>query len=191
MIYNDDAFQLTYADEDTRTFAKSRDELAQILGCATITVARMLHEPGNPGRRANGSYSVAEWKDYFREREDFRLEENFSSSQKSDLAAARLRRELARAAREELLLEKTRGTLVPADEVRAKWADLLTVIKDAFYTYFVLNAPQENLQRAKICFSRALAAIHRDARLCSGDFSGASSGGEAESEAAPTASSAS
>lgn len=154
----DEDFRLEEPVADSRKYVPSRDELAQVLGCATITVARMLHEPGNPGRRANGSYNVAEWKDYYRERADRVCEETFPSSQKSELAEARIRRERARASREELLLEQTRRVLIPANEVREKWSELWSAMKEIFFRRFVLSS--RDRAQAQANFSRAIEEVH-------------------------------
>lgn len=133
-----DDFSLDYGNTDERKFARSRDELAQILGCATITVARMLKERGNPGRTANGSYVVAEWREYYDERKDASDEMLvLDSEDRSRLGAARIRREEARAAREELLLEKERGTLVSVQSVEAEWLSAYEKIKEIFHAEIV------------------------------------------------------
>lgn len=131
-------FKLDYGNADERKLARSRDELAQILGCSTITVARMLKERGNPGRTANGSYVVADWREYYDERKDSSDDAlALSGEDRSRLGAARIRREEARAEREELLLEKERGRLVAACDVETAWLAAYEKIKQIFHTEIV------------------------------------------------------
>lgn len=47
---------------DPRTYAKSQDELAEVLGISRKTISRAMKRPGCPGAEANGSYNIAAWR---------------------------------------------------------------------------------------------------------------------------------
>lgn len=49
-------------------FAGSLVELALILGVTRQTVTRWHKEPGNPGKRSDGRYSVGEWRSFLMNR---------------------------------------------------------------------------------------------------------------------------
>ena len=104
----------------------------------------MLKEPGNPGRTANGSYEVEKWREYFEERREL-VGDNLSLSAEdsSRLAVARIRREEARAAREELLLEKERKNVVSAQEVENAWSEAYEKIKQVFFAEIVEKETDE------------------------------------------------
>lgn len=63
-------------------FAKNQTELAKVLGFKDRkTIQRWLKEPGNPGRSANGKYSVAGWKAYAKSKGHILPEDSDGSNQ--------------------------------------------------------------------------------------------------------------
>lgn len=166
-------FSLEYGNADSRKLARSRDELAQMLGCSTITVARMLKEPGNPGRNANGTYVVATWRDYYDERkENLGDELSLDASARSRLGEIRIRREEARAAREELLLEKERGNVVPVQDVETSWLAAYEKIKQIFHAEIVekesdpetFDALEDRFRLAVLKIAQAFAVSEEEKR---------------------------
>lgn len=111
-------FTLSSDSRDARTHVSSRRALAEVLGCSETTVARMLIEPGNPGKTLNGSYRVEPWKNYYaarsREAEDaddslggatVSLSSELKMEQAALVRAKRRKAELDLRAREGELLE--------------------------------------------------------------------------------------
>ncbi|HEY5914245.1 MAG TPA: hypothetical protein VJA21_26960 [Verrucomicrobiae bacterium] len=47
------------------SFASNQSDLARILGVSRQLVAYHCKQPGSPGRRPDGRYPVADWRDYF------------------------------------------------------------------------------------------------------------------------------
>lgn len=165
----EEPFALDYAPRDARRFVQSQEDLAIALGgISRRTIARLLKMPGNPGRTANGSYPVEEWRQFYDDFSDAREREEaaaFPPDVKAALAAKRLEREELRVERERLALEKERGALVAVEDVRAEWQGFYGRLTALIRRFFVESAPTaEDYAAADKKFRAFLEEVHSSER---------------------------
>lgn len=159
-------FALEHPDADARHFVSSQEDLAIALGVSRRTVARMVKLPGAPGKTANGSYPLSEWKRFRREMLFDDDDENegvgdLPKNIRNALGEKKLEREQLRVERERLYLDRERGKVVPVDEVKQTWSAFYNRIITAFRQEFVLNAATaaENAENERK-FNRVIERLH-------------------------------
>ncbi len=107
---------------ETVTTATSREHLATLLGVSVSTIARALASKKSPGKKQNGSYDVAAWRDWLAHGRkdpspDGKPADNAWDLRRRKMLAA-VQYEEARALRERVELEARKGSLVEAVKVR-------------------------------------------------------------------------
>ena len=106
---------------DTLTgWMENQQKLSEALGCDRRTIQRLLKIEGNPGKRSDGRYPLAEWKKWTSEHG--RLRKGSVSSDKEALETQAL---ILRNERLELDLAERRGELMGVEEVNKVLTDMM------------------------------------------------------------------
>ncbi|PTY03329.1 hypothetical protein DB346_05465 [Verrucomicrobia bacterium LW23] len=101
---------------DSTAFAKNLVELAAILGVTRRTLCSWQKLPGAPRPQSNGTWSMAEWREFVRTRG---LKARVTSAGNEE--ALKARKLLAEVEERELKVAIRKGEYVPLAEVRAAW----------------------------------------------------------------------
>ncbi len=152
-----DVFTLEYANKYAHRLCSSQDELAVALNCSRRTIARLLKEPGNPGKTANGSYRLDQWSEFYDKIcEEIGTQNLLTPEKREQLTEIRLRRDTAVARREELLTAKLEGRLVELTDVKAQWREFYERLTTRLREAFIDIAGADGDRR----YSEFVAAVH-------------------------------
>jgi transcriptional regulator with XRE-family HTH domain len=106
--------------DDTTAYAKTKVELADLLGVTRRTLSTWQRRKGAPKPLANGMWSVAAWREFVRENG---LKGSTKPSANED--ALKARKLLAEVEERELRIAVKKGEYVPLDKVREEWIGLV------------------------------------------------------------------
>lgn len=114
-------------------FVKNQVALANVLGVERKTVQRWRKEPGNPGARPNGTYSVAEWREYAK------AKGHKFDDDSNDINATKAKAEQVVIQNKRLLVKygKEKGDLIPKTLAKQVFAKLLLGAKQRSYASII------------------------------------------------------
>jgi transcriptional regulator with XRE-family HTH domain len=122
--------------DDTTAYAKTKVELADLLGVTRRTLSTWQRRKGAPKPLANGMWSVAAWREFVRENGL-----KGSTKPSTNEEALKARKLLAEVEERELRIAVKKGEYVPLDKVREEWIGLVAQATSVLRAKFESELP--------------------------------------------------